>query len=99
MTQAQFVAAFTAALEAREWDLKKNDVKEILEIQSEVLMKALKDKKDGMAVIPGLGRFTLVKRAARWGTRPGTSERMRFKASKNVRVTVHKPLRDALGSK
>lgn len=104
MTQAQFVEALNANLEAKGWEgLSKKEVKELTETVGETMLQLLKKKppagKNAVAVIPGLGRFTLAKRKARMGRNPATGEAIKIKASKKVRVTIQKPLRDALGSK
>lgn len=104
MTQAQFIEALLANLEKKEWEgLSKKDVKELTETIGETMLQLLKKKppngKNAVAVIPGVGRFTLAKRKARMGRNPATGEAIKIKASKKVRVTIQKPLRDALGSK
>jgi DNA-binding protein HU-beta len=104
MTQAQFVETLLANLEAKGWEgLSKKDAKELCETIGETVLQLLKKRpptgKNAVAVVPGVGRFTLAKRKARMGRNPATGEAIKIKASKKVRVTIQKGVRDALGSK
>lgn len=101
MTQTDFIAALLDNLEKKEWEgISKKDVKELCETVGETIEQMLKKKppagKNAVAVVPGVGRFTLRKLPRRKGRNPGTGEEIWIKASKKIRVTVQKGIRDAL---
>jgi nucleoid DNA-binding protein len=52
-----------------------------------------------VVVLRGLGRLTIVDRPARMGRNPQTGEAIKIAASKKMRMTVAKPMRDSLGVK
>src|SRR5881394_1549433 len=80
-----------------DYQYTKKDVEEILDTLADLTTKTLKKSKK--VVIRGLGRMSLNDRAARMGRNPQTGEQIKIKASKKVRMTVDKKMRDALGSK
>ena len=53
-------------------------------------------KKNGMAVLPGLGRLVRVDRKARLGRNPATGETIKIPAKKVVRFRVAKAVKDAI---
>lgn len=53
--------------------------------------------KTGVFVLPGIGKITVVKRAARPGRNPRTGEAIKIPARKVAVFKVAKELRDAIG--
>ena len=53
-------------------------------------------KKNGMAVLPGIGRLVRVDRKARLGRNPATGETIQIKASKKVAFRASKELKEAI---
>lgn len=53
--------------------------------------------KNGVFVLPGIGKFTVTKRAARAGRNPRTGEPIKIAARKVVTFKPAKELRDAIG--
>lgn len=101
MTQAEFIKKYHANLEAKGWEgLKRAEIVELLDTIHETIIEMLKQKppagKSAVAVVRGVGRFTLVKKPRRKGIKPFTSppEEVWLAASKKVRVTGDKKIRD-----
>jgi DNA-binding protein HU-beta len=53
-------------------------------------------KKNGMFVIPGVGRLVRVERKARTGRNPATGEAIKIPAKKVVKFRVAKAVKDAI---
>jgi DNA-binding protein HU-beta len=53
-------------------------------------------KKDGKVIIVGFGSFSLAKRKARIGRNPQTGAALKIKASKTVKFSAGKTLKDSL---
>ena len=53
-------------------------------------------KKNGVFVVPGLGRLVRVDRKARMGRNPATGETIKIAAKKAVKFRVAKAARDAI---
>jgi len=53
-------------------------------------------KKNGMFVLPGLGRLVRVERKARMGRNPATGETIKIPAKKVVKFRVAKAVKDAI---
>jgi DNA-binding protein HU-beta len=53
-------------------------------------------KKNGMAVLPGIGRLVRVDRKARLGRNPATGETIKIPAKKVVKFRVAKAVKDAI---
>lgn len=53
-------------------------------------------KKNGMFVIPGIGRLVRVERKARTGRNPATGESIKIPAKKVVKFRVAKAVKDAI---
>ena len=53
-------------------------------------------KKNGMFVIPGIGRLVRVERKARTGRNPATGEAIKIPAKKVVKFRVAKAVKDAI---
>lgn len=92
MTENQFKTAV-----ADKTGLTKVQVSELFTVVGDVV--ARETKKGEPVPLPGLGRVRLVKRAARMGRNPQTGEAIKIRASKKLRFTVAKPLRERVGSK
>jgi DNA-binding protein HU-beta len=90
----------------------KNDIVTLLEALGEEIAyslayamkhKTTKTRADGSeykvvdpVVVRGVGRFTVADRPARDGRNPATGEHIKIKASKKLKVTAPKPMRDKL---
>lgn len=79
---------------AAKTQLSKAQVKEILDLSLDMIVK--KVKKDERVALSGFGTFTLRKRAARKGRNPATGEAVKVKASKSIGFKVAKAAKDAL---
>ncbi len=88
MTQAQIVEAIAAKNE----ELSKKQVKEVLNSLSEL---AYKEAKTGFTV-PGLGKLVVVKRKARKGRNPATGESIRIPARTALKFRISKSAKDAV---
>jgi DNA-binding protein HU-beta len=53
-------------------------------------------KKNGVFVLPGLGRLKKVERKARMGRNPATGQAIKIPAKKVVKFTVSKAVKDAI---
>jgi DNA-binding protein HU-beta len=74
--------------------MTKKAAGEALEAAIEAIAKAL--RKGDRVQLPGLGSFSVSKRAARKGRNPKTGETITIKASKNVRFRAGKELKESL---
>lgn len=114
MTESEFTQMFADALNKAEirntaksdpLDFSKRNAQDVLEQLGALITKEMKrkDKKDKSKYqtvpVKFVGRFRLNNRKARMGRNPQTGEQIKIKASKKARVTLPKPMRDALGSK
>ena len=54
-------------------------------------------KKNGVFVLPGLGRLVRVERKARTGRNPATGEAIKIPAKKVVKFRVAKAVKDSIG--
>lgn len=88
MTQAQIVEAIAA----RDEQLSKKQVKEVLSSLAEL---AYKEAKTGFTV-PGLGKLVVVKRKARKGRNPATGESIRIPARTALKFRISKSAKDAV---
>jgi DNA-binding protein HU-beta len=59
-------------------------------------MAVRETKKNGMFVIPGIGRLVRVDRKARMGRNPATGEPIKIPAKKVVKFRVAKAVKDAI---
>src|SRR6266436_6381218 len=59
-------------------------------------MAVRETKKNGMFVIPGIGRLVRVERKARTGRNPATGEPIKIPAKKVVKFRVAKAVKDAI---
>jgi DNA-binding protein HU-beta len=89
MTQSQLVKELAAACE-----VPNKTAKMFLECYAEVAIK--ETKKNGVFVIPGIGRLVRVERKARTGRNPATGEPIKIPAKKVVKFRVAKSVKDAI---
>ena len=89
MTQTQLVKSLA---EATEIPAKK--AKEFLEKLSGMAIGEV--KKNGVFVLPGIGRLVRVDRKARTGRNPATGETIKIPAKKVVKFRVAKAVKDSI---
>ena len=89
MTQTQLVKELADAVE-----VPKKTAKTFLATFAELAVR--ETKKNGVFVIPGLGRLVRVERKARMGRNPATGEAIKIPAKKVVKFRVAKAVRDAI---
>jgi DNA-binding protein HU-beta len=71
--------------------------KTVAGILDELAQLAVKEtKKNGVFVLPGIGRLVKAHRKARMGRNPQTGEQMQIKAKTVVRFRVAKTVKDAI---
>ena len=92
MTKGDLVAAI-----ANEIGKSKTDTEKGLNATLDVISSTLK-KGDSVALI-GFGTFSVAKRAARTGRNPQTGKPLKIAASKSVKFSVGKKLKDAVNKK
>ena len=59
-------------------------------------MAVRETKKNGVFIIPGIGRLVRQERKARMGRNPATGETIKIAAKKVVKFRVAKPVKDAI---
>ena len=97
LTKARLMSAV-----AEDTGLAKKDVVAVFESLTDVLVRHLKPRGAGVFTMPGLAKFTVVKkpaRKARKGINPFTGEEIMIKAkpaSRAVRIRALKGLKDAI---
>lgn len=97
LTQSQFEDVFLEALQYQGYTHNKRDVREELDIMSDVIAKGL--KKEGRVTVRGVGIFSTKKKPAtkkRKGINPFTKEEQEFAAkpaSTQVKVRPAKALK------
>jgi DNA-binding protein HU-beta len=89
MTQTQLVRTLAESCE-----LSNRVARQFLENLAKLAVKEV--KKQGVFVIPGLGRLVRAERKARVGRNPATGEAINIAAKKVVRFRVTKSLKDAI---
>lgn len=89
MTQTQLVKAIAEACE-----VTGAKAKQILAFLSETAVKEV--KKNGLFIVPGLGRLVRVERKARMGRNPATGESIKIAAKKVVKFRIAKSAKDAI---
>jgi DNA-binding protein HU-beta len=90
MTQTQLVKALVDAVEGS----TSKQVKALLAAYSEIAIK--ETKKNGVFVLPGLGRLVRQERKARMGRNPATGAAIKIPAKKVVKFRVAKAVKDAI---
>jgi len=89
MTQTQLVQ-----LLADKCELSKKVAKNVLDILAQTAIAEV--KKNGLFVLPGIGRLVRVDRKARMGRNPATGEAIKIAAKKVVKFKVAKAAKDAI---
>ena len=79
---------------AEKHSLSNKQVAELIEYLAEVAIK--ETKKNGVFVIPGLGRLVKSARKARMGRNPQTGEAIKIAAKTVVKFRVAKAVKDAI---
>ena len=89
MTQSQIVQTLADRCEVTK--------KQALELVNALAATALSEvKKNGLFVVPGLGRLVRVDRKARMGRNPATGAAIKIPAKKVVKFRVAKAAKDAI---
>ncbi len=89
MTQSQLVKKLAAGA-----GTSNKATKELLDSFAQIAVS--ETKKNGVFVVPGIGRLVLVQRKARMGRNPATGEAIKIPAKKVVKFRVAKAVRDAI---
>ena len=89
MTQTQLVKEIAAAT-----GVASKVAKTFIECYAGIAVR--ETKKNGMFVMPGLGRLVRVERKARMGRNPATGEKIKIAAKKVVKFRVAKVVKDAV---
>ena len=89
MTQTQLVRALAESCE-----LSNKVARQFLENLATTAVKEV--KKNGVFVVPGLGRLVRVERKARTGRNPATGETINIPAKRVVKFRVAKAVKDAI---
>ena len=89
MTQTQIIKATAEACE-----VSTAKARQVLAFLSDTAIKEV--KKNGLFVVPGLGRLVRVERKARMGRNPATGETIKIAAKKVVKFRIAKSAKDAI---
>ncbi len=89
MTQSQIVRAL-----AEEVQVSKAAARQFLQQLTDTAIREV--KKNGLFVLPGLGRLVRADRKARMGRNPATGETIHIPAKKVVKFRVAKAVKDAI---
>ena len=89
MTQTQLVQSL-----ADKCELSKKVAKNVLDTLAQTAIAEV--KKNGLFVLPGIGRLVRVDRKARMGRNPATGEAIKIAAKKVVKFRVAKAAKDAI---
>jgi DNA-binding protein HU-beta len=89
MTQTQLIQTL-----ADKCEITKKNAKDLLTTLSEIAISEV--KKNGVFVVPGLGRLVRVDRKARMGRNPATGESIKIPAKKVVKFRIAKAAKDAI---
>jgi DNA-binding protein HU-beta len=89
MTQSQMVKELAAAT-----GVANKVAKSFMLAYSEMAVR--ETKKNGMCILPGIGRLVRVDRKARMGRNPATGEAIKIPAKKVVKFRVAKAVKDAI---
>jgi DNA-binding protein HU-beta len=89
MTQSELIQSL-----ADKCEITKNLSKALLANLTETAINEV--KKNGMFVVPGLGRLVRVDRKARVGRNPATGESIKIPAKKVVKFRIAKAAKDAI---
>jgi DNA-binding protein HU-beta len=89
MTQSALVKELAAALE-----VNNKVARQFVTTYADIAIR--ETKKNGVFVIPGIGRLVRVERKARTGRNPATGEPIKIAAKKVVKFRVAKSVKDAI---
>ena len=89
MTQTQLIQSL-----ADKCELSKKVAKNVLDTLAQTAITEV--KKNGLFVLPGIGRLVRVDRKARMGRNPATGESIKIAAKKVVKFKVAKAAKDAI---
>jgi DNA-binding protein HU-beta len=89
MTQSQMVKELAAAV-----GVPTKVAKSFTVAYAEMAVR--ETKKNGMAILPGIGRLVRVDRKARMGRNPATGEAIKIPAKKVVKFRVAKAVKDSI---
>ena len=89
MTQTQLVRSLAESCE-----VNNKTARGLLDALSSMAISEV--KKNGVFVLPGIGRLVRVERKARMGRNPATGEAIKIPAKKTVKFKVAKPAKDAI---
>ena len=89
LTQTQLITELAEAVE-----ISKKQAKAFVDKLAEVATR--ETKKNGLFVLPGIGRLVRQERKARIGRTPATGEKIKIAAKKVVKFRVAKTLKDAI---
>jgi DNA-binding protein HU-beta len=89
MTQTQIIQTL-----ADKCELTKKVAKNLLDTLAQTAVTEV--KKNGLFVLPGIGRLVRVDRKARMGRNPATGETIKIAAKKVVKFRVAKAAKDAI---
>ena len=92
MTQTQIVQTL-----ADKCEVNKKVAKNLLDVLAQTAVTEV--KKNGVFVLPGIGRLVRVERKARMGRNPATGEAIKIAAKKVVKFRVAKAAKDAIAPK
>lgn len=93
MNQAELIDEVTARV-SMETGISKTTAKRVLDALGEVVKDEL--AKGNEVPLPGLGKLTVDKRAARRGRNPSTGEKIDIPAKRVPKFTAAKALKDAV---
>ncbi len=89
MTQTQIIQAL-----AEKCEVTKKVSKDLLDTLAQTAVTEV--KKNGLFVLPGIGRLVRVERKARMGRNPATGQAIKIAAKKVVKFRVAKAAKDAI---
>jgi DNA-binding protein HU-beta len=89
LTQTQIIKELAESSE-----LSNKQVKAVLDSYVELAVR--ETKKNGLFVLPGIGRLKKVERKARMGRNPATGAAIKIPAKKTVKIALAKALKDAI---
>jgi DNA-binding protein HU-beta len=89
MTQTQLVRTLAEACQ-----VNNKVARSLVDTLAETAIKEV--KKNGVFVVPGIGRLVRVDRKARMGRNPATGEAIKIPAKKVVKFRVSKAAKDAI---
>lgn len=89
MTKAEFIDKLAA-----KGDTTKKQAAESLELVFDTIAEELQNGSE--VSVPGFGKFSVVKRAARTGINPQTKKKIKIKATKAPKFTAAKALKEAV---